>query len=440
MGLGISQFIPYIIYGSSFLVILISLFKPAIGVLFLFPLLPYQVIFEKIKHLPMGNNVNDFIILSVLLGTFINGKKGKQFSEEKTEIEVPIVLICLSTFIGVLIALSQSGGLSAQSGTYIADWKNYMLLPLIWFLTFKNIENKKTFNLMLLILMIGILGAAYYFYTNLQWLNTWHYSNRTRTMMEGLFVYLGPNHYGAFYANFVFIAFGLFFYEKKLLRKGCLIGIICLTIYSLVYTYSRGAYIALIAGFLLLGAIKERKLLILLALFLIFWRALVPISVVERVDMTHQEDGELEDSAAIRIGLWQAATRMFTESPLIGRGFNTFQYTFKGEVWKDTHNYYLKVLVELGILGLISFIMFLIAAFKVGWKLYSEAPDGIFKGLGLGFFLCVLSVAITNFFGDRWTFLSLGSYFWIFLGLVSRARIMVKSGICQSEIKHKTKR
>ena len=59
-------------------------------------------------------------------------------------------------------------------------------------------------------MVIGVLGADYYFYVNLQWMNIWHFSERTRTMMEGLFVYLGANHYGAFFAHFVFILIGIF--------------------------------------------------------------------------------------------------------------------------------------------------------------------------------------------------------------------------------------
>jgi len=429
MGLGISQLIPYIIYGSAFLVAIIAFFRPFVGVLFLFPLLPYQIIFEKIKNLPMGNNINDLIIFSTFLGTLIAGNKDNQSDKLSKGLQLPIVFVCIFSFIGLINALSKGGFLIDQGTNYIADWKNYMLLPLIWFLTFKNLKDKKTFDLMLFIMLLGILGAGYYFYTNIKWMNTWHYSNRMRTMMEGLFVYLGANHYGAFFAHFLFIVLGLFFYEKKLFRKVSLVGLVCLTGYSLVYTYSRGAYLALIVGILLLGILKDRKILIVLFLFLIFWRSLVPLSVVERIDMTRQESGELEDSAAIRIGLWQAATQMFYESPLIGKGFNTFQYTYKGEVWRDTHNYYLKMLVELGILGCLSFVWLLISTFILGWRLYREAPEGYLKGLGLGFSVCVVSVSITNFFGDRWSFLSLGSYFWIFLGMVTRAMVSVKSGM-----------
>lgn len=71
--------------------------------------------------------------------------------------------------------------------------------------------------------------------------------------------------------------------------------------------------------------------------------------------MTKNDEGELEESAAIRIVLWNEAMNMFRESPIIGKGFNTFQFTYKDRVWKDTHNFYIKMLVELGILGVGAF-------------------------------------------------------------------------------------
>ena len=139
--------------------------------------------------------------------------------------------------------------------------------------------------------------------------------------------------------------------------------------------------------------------------------------------MTKNDEGELEESAAIRIVLWNEAMNMFRESPIIGKGFNTFQFTYKDRVWKDTHNFYIKMLVELGILGVGAFLFLLYKTFLTGWKLYKEADDRFLKGLGLGFSACVISTAITNAFGDRWSYLSLGSYFWIFLGIVTCARV-----------------
>jgi O-antigen ligase len=435
MGLGLVQFIPFVIYIGGIIVAYLSVFvNPVLGVLFLFPLLPYQVIFEKIYAFPLGNNLNDLVICAVIIGWYLrrSGKDKKNALKDKTHPEVfnlslSIIFIVITSLIGLINAFYLLG-LNIDTGfKFIADWKNYMLLPLVWLLTFKNIKDKKMLKFLTVILLFGILGADYYFYTNIKWMELWHFSERLRNMMSGLFVYLGANHYGAFFAHFIFIAIGLFLFDKSPKRKFALLGIIAFTGYCLIHTYSRGAYIALVAGLLFIGLIKERWILLLLIIFFIFWRSLVPISVVERIDMTKNDYGELEASAEIRIALWQDAIAKFKDSPLIGNGFNTFQVSYKGQVWRDTHNYYLKMLTELGVLGFIAFIYFLISALALALRLYRKTTDYFFKGLSLGFATCVIAVATTNFFGDRWTFLSLGSYFWVFLGIITRASIINKT-------------
>lgn len=431
MGFGLSQYIPFVIYFASFLVAFLSLIvNPVIGVLFLFPLLPYQLIFEKIKLLPLGKDINDIIIFSILAGWIFrkagnreNNAGGTNLLKKRSGLRLPIMLLIIANVIGFInTTLSYGLGLDLTNN-YFLDLKNYMLLPLVYFLTFRNIKNRKTLNLLTFLLVIGISGADYYFSTNLQWMNVWHFSERTRVMMDGLFVYLGANHYGAFFAHFVFILIGIFLFDRSKSRRIILLGIISFTVYCLMYSFSRGAYIAFIAGVSFIGFAKERRILLLLFFFFLFWRFLVPVSVYERVKMTKNDTGELEESAAIRIVLWNEAINMFKESPIIGNGFNTFQFTYKDRLWKDTHNFYLKMLVELGIFGLCAFLFLLYKAFLMGWGLYREAGDRFFKGLGLGFSACVISTAITNAFGDRWSYLSLGSYFWVFLGIVTWARM-----------------
>ena len=149
----------------------------------------------------------------------------------------------------------------------------------------------------------------------------------------------------------------------------------------------------------------------------------MPVSVIERIDMTRNAEGGLDSSSARRIELWNKAIEMFGESPIFGKGFNSFQIYTK---W-DTHNLYIKVLAELGIVGLFSLLYLLFMSFKIGWRLFRESHDSLFKGLGLGFAACVISVAVTNAFGDRWSYLPLGAYFWVYLGIVTSAYLITKN-------------
>jgi O-antigen ligase len=78
------------------------------------------------------------------------------------------------------------------------------------------------------------------------------------------------------------------------------------------------------------------------------------------------------------------------------------------------------MLAEQGIIGFGLFLLVLFLAFRSGWRLWKTGKEGFEKGLGLGLMGCILALATTNFFGDRWSYFEMGSYFWAFWGLVDR--------------------
>jgi len=388
-------------------------------------ILPYQIIFEGVKNYPLGNSLNDAIIISVIVGIFFKQRKESKTIGNKAEMGVlkfAVILFILSNLIGLVEALGISGMLDLNN-MVVHDFKNYMMLPLIWFLTFKVVDDRKSLRLFTILLIMGFIGAAYYFWREVRYMDLSTYSEARRDRMTGLFVYLGANYYGAFFAHFSIMALGLFIFEKVRKFRLLFLFSVLFAVYCLLFTFSRGAYLGFICGLFFLGLVKDKKLLIIIAILLIFWQTFIPKGVIERISMTKDTSGNLEESAATRIQLWDLALDMFKSSPITGRGFNSFE----GLGYKDTHNFYMKMLAELGILGLFSFIFLLFASFFTALKLFIKSNESLFKGLGLGFAGCVVAVAVTNAFGNRWSYISLGSYYWIFLGLVTKAWVMTQS-------------
>lgn len=427
MGFGLSGYTHIFLYVVGIIGAILSLiYNPLIGIFTFFPTLPYGSLYEKIKTtMPFGKNYLDIIFLMIFLGWLlrINRYTNNKYFFKPNEINFPIFLIVIITTFGVIYATLSLGLPFDSSNDLLIQWKEYMLLPFLFFLTANIINKRKDIIILIFLLTLGIIGVDIYFYNNLKWMNIWHFSYKVRDSFSGLFVHLGANHFGAFFAHFGFILLGIAMFLKSKVLKICLLIVIALNTYCLMYTFSRGAYLALLGGLIFLGIVRNRLLLIFLFLFLIFWRSIVPISVIERIDMTKGEDDQLEESAADRIMLWNHALDLFYSSPIIGHGFNTFECNG----YRDAHNCYLLMLAELGLIGFFSFIYMCYCAFMVGWKLYKESKDNIFKGLGLGFSTCMIAVMITNFFGNRWRYLVLGAYLWIFLGLVVSALHIVRT-------------
>lgn len=217
-------------------------------------------------------------------------------------------------------------------------------------------------------------------------------------------------------------------YEKRLVFKLPALALAGYSTYCLMLTFSRGAYLGFLVGLVFLAVVKERKLLLLLIPFLLTWQVFVPPSVKERVSTTYDESShELESSAAERVTIWQDAVELIPQYPLFGTGFATYAYMHRVSMYADTHNYYLKVLVETGLLGLLLFLALMTQMGRVGYKLFAGATsDPFLKSLGLGVMVALVSIFVSNMFGDRWTYIEEVGFFWAALGCAARGLLLLE--------------
>jgi putative inorganic carbon (hco3(-)) transporter len=161
--------------------------------------------------------------------------------------------------------------------------------------------------------------------------------------------------------------------------------------------------------------------LVLLGVFLVTWQAVVPTAVRERVTMTKDANGQLEASAQERVDLWTNAEESILHNPILGTGFATFQYGQHVADLKDTHNWYVKVLVETGLVGFIIAMTLLVQLISTSYRLFKRGTDPLYRGLGLGLFVCIWTCIAANFFGDRWTYLEITGPLWLLVGTAVRA-------------------
>jgi len=141
--------------------------------------------------------------------------------------------------------------------------------------------------------------------------------------------------------------------------------------------------------------------------------------------MTYDKsEQQLDTSAQDRVTLWNDAMDLFHQNPVIGAGFDTYQWQHRVGIYTDTHNYFLKVLVETGVTGLLFFLLVLAKASRQGIRLFTSAQDPFLKSLGLGFSLLMACVFVVNFFGDRWLYIEVNGFLWVLLACVVRGQMI----------------
>jgi O-antigen ligase len=242
----------------------------------------------------------------------------------------------------------------------------------------------------------------------------------------------GSNQTAAFLAQFGMFFWGFAQFLKRKKPKLLSYGLVALTLLTIMYTFSRGAYLAVLCSALILGLLKDRKLLLMLGVFLLTWQAVVPTAVRERVNMTHDSTGQLEASAQARVDLWQSAEISIANSPIFGTGFATYQLGEHVDNLRDSHNWYVKVIVETGIIGFALAMLLIQQLLAASYRLFRRATDPLYQGLGLGLLLGTCSCIVANCFGDRWTYLEITAPLWVLVGAAIRATNLMESEISES--------
>ncbi len=390
------------------------------ALLILVAMIPLQNIY--LGRLPMlGAGLNFINVMAI--AAFIAWKGNRERSIPSfTGLHYPVYMFMGIYVVSAAVGIYRLSPAGLPEG-YLGALKDVLLPMLIFFIVLNSVRDRRG---ILAVIVATLLPLAYMFrvfYAQFSSVYSWHYSDDMR-FVSGTFMRLGSNELAAFYAAYTFLVILLALYVRQLRYRIPLGVLALLNLYSLMYSQSRGAWLAFLAAlFVVLYKTGKFRVLLLAAVLSLsapLVLGLFPVSVQERFQSIFAEEDERDDSARSRFIIWENAMEQYRSSPLLGVGYRVFNSLneFKG---KDTHNYYLKLLVEQGPVGLLLFVVILWRSYKSANQLWQRATEPVFKALGLGMVAAVVVMVVANMFGDRFSHYPLVTYFWVYLALVLRA-------------------
>ena len=417
---GLKGVVPILIYLAVWASVFAAIFwRAEIGVMMLVFLMPQPNLWYPIHQFTFGKDTTDLLALSTFLGIIIN-KGGFQASASRTTIWVYIIITYAATWNS---ALRFGLPIPISSDSFILrEWKNFVILPILYFLTFSAVRDEHSARRIVLLALVVVLIIG--LRETRSFVAGSSFSYETRAMGSFWMVGLNANHFAAFLAHYMCLAIGMLIIDRDRKRSALYVLLVGFCLFPLFYAYSRGAYVALLFGLAVFGAMRKPSILLAIALFAFTWQDILPESVVDRVTMTENADGELEDSAAQRLVVWDHAERLFKDNPVFGVGYLGFSIVRSAELLQDPHNFYLKVAAEQGVIGLFSLALVFIKAWWSGWRLFRSSASLFARGLGLGFLGSVSAMLVTNAFGDRFSYISINCFFFVLFAIVDRLRVL----------------
>jgi len=247
-----------------------------------------------------------------------------------------------------------------------------------------------------------------------------------RVKTHGVFVWLKfeePNQFGSYIVLMTPLLFSVFIRQRHLVAKtfSALCMIACVA--CLFATGSRGGMLAF--GVMLLiyvyliykrQILGHFRLILAMAILLIvgFGSFLIlPKNLQDRTFDRVIHRGATQDLDAYssgRIENWVIASKFFLKRPILGYGLNGY-HSLARQNHKipaaDTHNMYLKYLLDHGLIGLFVYILFLLSCIWTARSQLSRADDFYGRMLYISFVSGFCAYCIATFFVNIYTLQSL---------------------------------
>jgi len=449
LGWGLSKILVLPLYVTTILVIILTIFKRIeYGIFFLLPFIPHQNILNYLNDLPLGKDVNDIIMIAIFIRWIIDKRRSGESFLIKTPLNLALILFILWTYIEVWWGASYFNHPAPLS---LADprvifWKNLIRIPLLFLIIVNNIKNPKHIKIIMLLMIIAIVMLDRSFYNIAQYADLSHYSD---TQKVGGMESLGGNELAVCLAMYVVVFVALFSYVRNIWVKVLLFGPIWLTYYCIAFLFSRSGYLAAIAGWAVIGFLKDKRVFIVLIAMILFWQVLLPTAVKERIEMTKTEDG-YDATTQQRFGMWKFGQDIVMSSPILGAGIDASHYfdiSPEGfsSTWHSFHNSYVQQAVETGLVGFGIYLWIFTLMIKAGWRLFRIGQEDFQKAIGLGLIACVFSCLAGNVAGGYWNYFSVVGYMYVLAALVMRSTINIQQGLTtpssnKDEIKPQTEK
>lgn len=323
-------------------------------------------------------------------------------------------------------------------------WAVYFAFMIFYFVIINTIKTKEQlFGLLTVFTVSGVLVCLYGI---TQYLFGWNITQAwmDEEMFEDIKMRIystleNPNVLGEYILLVLPICISLMWTSKKVLARIVYAGFSGILGIALILTFSRGCWLGVMASAAVFITFAAGKLwgLALLAL------PIVPMVVPQSIIARFTSIGDMSDSStSYRVFIWMGTLLMLKDFWLsgIGPGTEAFTqvypfYSYNSIVAPHSHNLFLQIITESGIIGIIGFLLLLFLWFKrliAGYQYFGKGNkfSVVFVGLGSALTGFLLQGMFDNCFYNYRVFM----IFWAVIAIGTAAFYVTQSEFKQTEV------
>ena len=341
--------------------------------------------------------------------------------------------------VGFLLVALFSSLTSFNIAKSVQSYVLYLVFAFAYFLIVNNIKTKNQwYNLVVVFVLAGLLVGLYGVYQNFfvtvtdtSWIDEDMFEE-IQTRVYSTFD--NPNVLGQYLVMAIPVAFALLWSDRRLGAKAVYAGITVVMMACLVFTWSRAAWVGIILAIGFYIVIKDRRWASLLVVALLIMPFVLPESIISRITSL----GNMKDSSnAYRFSVWISSLRMAGDYWMsgIGLGAGAFErvyqkYALNGAGFAlHSHNFYIQLVVEMGILGILLFAFIMISTYRKIISIKDKKSSNANVALAMGGAL--VGYMFQGVAENLWYNYRMILLFWIYLGILhSGANLANSEPVC----------
>lgn len=377
-----------------------------------FPLIDY--VLRTLLQIPVLSSVWDELLLFggiTLVGLrILLGKPNRETRLTKT------IIFAILTGLAYVV-------LDMTTFSYnMEGWRAVFQYMFVFFIGFYlNDRPENTRSLLGIAVITGVLIGLYGIY---QWIvkvpmpANWIDASEVATT-RAFSIVGSPNALGSQMAMTASISLGLLMQEKSWPKKLFWLFSFFVLAICLVFTGSRGAWLAFAGALGIIGILYDRRILFAGIAAVIIAFVFVP-AVRHRLGYLFSPEYMINSAQSGRISRWFEAYDQMRNNPLFGAGLGHFGGAVAKRHYNTIYvdNYYMKTLAEMGLLGLTMFLWLISDTVRQGYRAMKILSSPGLKFMAMGMFAGLLAIILHNGVENIFEIPYLNSYFWLITGLL----------------------
>ena len=346
-----------------------------------------------------------------------------EYSFRHTPLDGVLAIFALIMFISSVTSFAM--------GNSIKIFMVYFAFVLAYYLTVNAVRSKsQLYGLICGMLFAGVAVAAYGIYQHIfgfaegtTWTDTQMFEDIATRVVS---TFDNPNVLGEYLLLLIPIAAGYILSRPGSANKAMSLIVTALLSVCMIYTYSRGNWIGLMVAILLFFMFYDGRIVWLGVIFALFVPMLLPQNVITRF----MSIGDTADtSTSYRVYIWMGSIAMLRDYWIsgIGLGSEAFNmiypfYSYSGIVAPHTHNLYLQIITENGVVGLVVFVALILMYYRMSISAIVRIKgDRMLKATITGLAAGMFGYLVQGMFDNVWYNYRIVFMFYIILALTACA-------------------